>query len=64
MGHKKILAIIPLILSIGIVPALPISNADYLENIYRDPSETECIEGKVLVYHFTANNYICTSQTT
>jgi len=64
MGKGILFVLIPLILTIGIVPAFPISNADYMDNIYRDPSETECREGKVLVYHFTANDYICTSQTT
>ena len=64
MRGKTLFLIFPLILSIGIIPALPTSNADYLENIYRDPSETECRKGQVLVYHFTANDYICTSQGT
>jgi len=46
---------IPLILSIGIVPAL--SFAD--EN---SDSETECREGLVLVFRTTANDYVCLSK--
>jgi hypothetical protein len=47
------IALIPLILSIGIVPALSFAaNGD---------SETECRDGLVLVFRTTANDYVCLS---
>ncbi len=33
MGHKTLLAIIPLILSIGIIPAIPFSNGVDIPNL-------------------------------
>jgi len=64
MPNGFLIILIPLILTIGIIPALPFSNADYMDNIYREDDKTQCREGQVLVYHLTANAYICTSQTT
>jgi len=64
MDHKTLLAIIPLILSIGIVSALPFSNADYMDNIYREDDRTQCREGQVLVFHTITNSYICSDQGT
>ena len=57
---KKILIfLIPLILSIGIVPALPF--ADALED---KDAETQCREGLVLVFRYHSNSYVCVSETT
>ncbi len=64
MDHKTLLVIIPLILSIGIVSALPFSNADYMDNIYREDDRTQCREGQVLVFHTITNSYICSDQGT
>jgi len=47
------IALIPLILSIGIVPAL-----SFADN--RD-SETECRDGLILVFRTTGNDYVCLS---
>ena len=48
-----LLALIPLILSIGITPAFSLQPEDI---------ETECREGQVLVYRTNSLDYICTSQ--
>ena len=57
--------LIPLILSIGIAPAIPFSDAqETLENIYRDDSMTECRDGQWLVLRIPQNNYVCTLDTT
>ena len=66
MKYSKflILAIIPLIFSIGIAPSLPFSNADYLDNINREDTDTQCREGLVLVYRTTSNQYVCTDDGT
>jgi len=64
MGKGILFVLIPLILTIGIVPALPISNADYMDNIYREDDKTQCREGQVLVFRTTGNDYICTNQGT
>jgi len=65
---KKIfiaIALFPLILSIGIVPAIPFADAQsYMDKIYRDDSDTECREGQYLVYRITNADYICTEDTT
>jgi arylsulfatase len=49
------ISMIPLILSIGLVPAL--SFADETTD-----SETQCREGLVLVFRTTANDYVCLSK--
>ena len=49
------LALIPLILSIGIAPALSFADDDI-------DSETECREGLVLVFRTTANDFVCLSK--
>jgi len=60
-----IFALIPLILSIGILPVIPFS-----EGVERyggtDPfqPEFECRAGQVLVFKFNANNQLCTSAST
>ncbi len=60
-----IFALIPLILSIGILPVIPFS-----EGVERyggtDPfqPEFECRAGQVLVFKFNANNQVCTSAST
>lgn len=57
-----IFAIIPLILSIGILPVIPFSEA--VERYGgTDPfqPEFECRAGQVLVFKFNANNQVCTS---
>ncbi len=62
MREKTLFLIIPLILTIGIIPSLPISNADYMDDIYREEDKTQCRVGQVLVFRTTANDYICTDQ--
>jgi len=54
---KKLIffSIIPLILSIGIVPATPFVDAGMQE-------VSECRRGQVLVYHLNHGYYICTSE--
>ena len=59
MGQKTILAIIPLILSIGIISAFQFSDALQPNDI-----ETQCREGQVLVFRTIANNYVCVSDST
>jgi len=59
MGHKIIFALIPLILSIGIVSAIPFVDA----SDDRD-AETQCRENQVLVFRFYSNNYVCVSDAT
>jgi len=58
---KKIipLAIIPLILSIGIIAALP-----FADSYQPKDAETQCREGLVLVFRTIANNYVCVSDST
>jgi len=58
---KKIipLAIIPLILSIGIIAALP-----FADSYQPKDDETQCREGLVLVFRTIANNYVCVSEST
>ncbi|MEK0319233.1 MAG: DUF1254 domain-containing protein, partial [Nitrosopumilus sp.] len=58
---KKIipLAIIPLILSIGIISALP-----FADSYQPKDAETQCREGLVLVFRTIANNYVCVSDST
>ncbi len=55
-----IIALIPLILSIGIIVNIsPVVDAVQLKD-----SETKCREGQVLVFRTIANNYVCISEST
>ena len=56
---KKILFVILLILSIGIIPALPFADSYQPKDV-----ETQCREGLVLVFRTIANNYVCVSDST
>ncbi len=59
LQNAKIFALIPIILSIGIIPAIPSSEALQEKDV-----ETQCREGLVLVYRINANNYACISEST
>jgi len=59
MSNKIIFALIPLILSIGISPALP-----FADSYQPKDAETQCREGLVLVFRTIANNYVCVSDST
>ena len=52
-------ALIPLILSIGIIP-----NISLVDALQEEDSETECREGQILVFRTIANNYACVSEST
>lgn len=52
-------ALIPLVLSIGLVSVLPF--ADALQD--RD-AETQCRDGQVLIFRINSNNYVCVSDDT
>ena len=54
-----LLTIIPIILSVGIVPTMPLVDA-----LQEKDAETECREGQVLVFRTIANNYVCVSEST
>jgi len=51
-----IFALIPLILSIGLVSVLPPIDA-----LQARDAETQCREGQVLVFRINSNNYVCVS---
>jgi hypothetical protein len=53
------LTLIPLILSIGIIPSI-----SFVEALQPKDSETQCREGQVLVFRNNSNNYVCVSETT
>ena len=59
-NYTKLFSIIliPLILSIGIAPALPSIAAQDSD------AEVQCREGQVLVFRTTANDYICVDAST
>ena len=59
MNEKKLVLIIPLILSLGFVSAIPLSDA-----LQEEDAETECREGLILVFRTIANNYACVSEST
>ena len=62
MKSFLIFALVPLILSIGIIPALPfVEGVERLVGVDLSQREFQCRDGQVLVYHFNANNHICTS---
>jgi len=54
MTKKILFALIPLILSIGIVPALPFIHADV-------DTDAPCREGLILFHRTIANDYVCLS---
>jgi len=61
MSQKKFLLLVPLILSIGIIPALPITEAaETLRGINLSERDFSCRAGQTLVFHFNRNNHICT----
>jgi len=51
-----IFALIPLILSLGIIQAFPFSDAEKTKD-----SETECRAGMTLVFRIISNNHVCVS---
>lgn len=53
------LALIPIILSIGIIP-----NISLVDALQENDDETECREGQILVFRTIANNYACVSDST
>ena len=53
------LALIPIILSIGIIP-----NISLVDALQPKDAETQCREGQVLVFRTTSNNYVCVSEET
>ncbi len=57
--EKKILVIVPLILSLGII-----LDTSYVDALQPKDSETQCREGQVLVFRTIANNYVCVSENT
>ena len=53
------LTLIPLILSIGIIP-----NISFVDAFQPRDSETKCREGQVLVFRINSNNHVCVSEET
>ena len=53
------LTLIPIILSIGIIP-----NISFVDALQPKDAETICREGQVLVFRVTSNNYVCVSEST
>ena len=53
------LTLIPLILSIGIIPSI-----SFVDALQGKDSETQCREGLVLVFRTIANNFVCVSEAT
>ncbi len=54
-----IIALIPLVLSIGITASI-----SFVDAVQPKDSETKCREGLVLVFRTIANNYVCVSEST
>ena len=54
-----IIALIPLILSIGIIPSI-----SFVDALQPKDSETKCREGQILVFRTNANNYVCVFEST
>jgi len=54
-----IIALIPLVLSIGITASI-----SFVDAVQPKDSETKCREGQVLVFRTIANNYVCVSEST
>ena len=62
MNYKILLAsltLIPIILSIGIIP-----NISLVDALQPKDSETQCRDGLVLVFRISSNNYVCVSEGT
>jgi len=59
MKSFVIFALIPLILSIGIISVTPLVDALQEKDV-----DTECREGQVLVFRINSNNYVCVSEST
>ena len=57
-----VFAIIPIIFSIGMVPAF--AQIETLRGIDLSERDFSCRTGQTLVFHFTRNNYICTADDT
>jgi len=58
-------AIIPIIFSIGIVPALPFTEAaETLRGVNLSERDFSCRTGHTLVFHLRMNNHICTATET
>ena len=55
MNNKIIFALIPLILTIGIVSAVPLGNADYMDYINTEDIDMQCREGLILVFRTISN---------
>lgn len=53
------LTLIPIILSIGIIP-----NISFVDAFQPKDAETTCREGQVLVFRINSNNYVCVSEET
>ena len=53
------LIIIPIILTIGIIPSI-----SFVDALQGKDSETQCREGLVLVFRTIANNFVCVSEAT
>ncbi len=54
-----IIALIPLILSIGIIPSI-----SFVDALQPKDSETKCREEQILVFRTNANNYVCVFEST
>ena len=54
-----IIALIPLILSIGIIPSI-----SFVDALQPKDSETKCREERILVFRINANNYVCVFEST
>jgi len=54
-----IIALIPLVLSIGITASI-----SFVDAVQPKDTETKCREGQVLVFRTIANNYVCVSEST
>jgi len=64
-GNWIAFAIIPIIFSIGIVSALPVTEAaETLRGIDLSERDFSCRAGQTLVFHYNRNNYICTATET
>jgi len=67
VGKKNLItiALFPLILSIGLAPAIPFASGQlYMDRIYAEEYEMECREGLYLVYRIPNADYICTDDAT
>ena len=63
-GSWIVITLIPIIFSIGLVPALAFAQVETLRGIDLSERDFSCRTGQTLVFHFTRNNYICTADDT